>query len=158
MRFGPRVITRLVEQVDGLRLRLVAVVLLTLVCASCVDRGGAYVVDNHSDQQIVARVTGVVWHGSPAPAHYEPRRDTFALPPHTRLAVAVVQFTDPFMVQRIEILNSACQIVGDFDQADGMSFARDGSVIAVGPGPYARLVNDFPETATLAQRTDQCAD
>jgi hypothetical protein len=148
--------SRLVEQVIGLRPRLALVVLLAAVCASCVDRGGAYVVDNQSDQQIVARVSGLLWHASPAPAHYEPRRDTFVVPPHMRLAVALVGFVDPFSLQRIEFLSSDCQIVGDFDEAKGVAFARDGSVIAVGPGPSARLVKDFPETATLAQRTDQC--
>ena len=74
--------------------------LLAVVCASCDDRGSAYVVDNHSDQQIVARVFGVVWHESPAPGHYQPQRDTFAVPPHTRLAVAIEKFTDPFRGSR----------------------------------------------------------
>ena len=56
------------------------------------------------------------------------------------------------------MLKSDCQIVGDFDQAHGVSFARDGSMIAVRPGLSASVVDDHPETATLARRTDQCAD
>ncbi len=138
-------------------LRLAVIGLVLAASASC-DRGGAFVVDNQLDQEVVVRVSGLMAQPSPAPVRYEPRQDALLVPAHSRLAVAVLQFADPFSIRKVEVLTGDCRSIGVFDEATGVAFARDGSVILIQPGPAARLVDEYPESGTPAQPTDRCPE
>lgn len=133
---------------------LSSIALAAAVCGlGFVDRGpGPFVVDNRTDQPLVARVKGFVLDYNTSPATRTPRQDTLALPAGSRLAVVVIGFADTFMLDEIDILTSDCAVVSSF----GADVLRSGHVMAVDPGPSARLVTDFPETETLAKPTDQC--
>ena len=138
-------------------IRSAALAALCAMTGAC-DHGGAYVVDNRTDQDLIARVSGSQQVAGSSRLTSHPRQDVLLVPARSSLAVEILGFTDPFSVQRIEILSSDCALVGDFDQAAGMAFASDGQVIVVEAGPTATLRKEFPESGTLATPTDRCID
>jgi hypothetical protein len=130
---------------------------LTLLVGAC-DEGGAFIAENKTDQELVARVTGTEEQLGASMLAFEPRQDLFVLPAKSRLAIAVLRFHDPFSVQKIEILTPDCVAVATFDESSGIAFARDGQVITIDPGPTANLRHEFPKTGTLAAGTERCGD
>lgn len=136
--------------------RIAALAAFALLVSAC-DHGGAFVVDNRTDQELVARVTGSMSVESSSGLSFTPRQDQFTIPPGSALAVAVVGFADDYGVGFIDILTSDCKVVATFGKAPGPYFSSDGQVIEVDPGPTAHLRKEFPETGTLAATTDRCS-
>jgi hypothetical protein len=141
----------------NLRARLFVLAgVIALAGASCVDRGGAFIVENKSEADLVVRVTGTMRSVTSSNVSYQPRRDELSVPPHARFAVAVVSFADAYDVQKIEVLTAECAILATFDHSSDVAFPQDGQVIVVQPDLSAQLVREFPETGTLAQPSDRC--
>jgi len=137
--------------------RTVALAAVALLLGAC-DTGGAFMVENKTDQELIARVTGSEQERDASVLAFQPRQDVFALPARSRLSVANQHFKDAFEISKIEILTSDCMPVAVFDEGAGVSFARDGTVITVDPGLAAHLGGGAPVEGTLASTVDRCLD
>ena len=137
--------------------RLIAVAIFAMVVSAC-DHGGAFIAENKTDQELIARVTGMEQVAGSSTLSFEPRQDVLLLPAQSRLAIAILEFHDPFDIHKIEILTADCAPVGVFAESGDVAFARDGQVIIIDPGPTASLRNEFPATGTLASATERCRD
>jgi hypothetical protein len=136
-------------------LRISAALALTAIVVGC-DHGGAFVVDNRTDQEFVVRVSGPEFMSGSSSVVFRKREDVLLLPAHARLAVAVLGFHDPFNPQTIEVLSSDCADVATFSVLGAPALGVDGQVIVIDTGPSAALRRDFPEGGTMAQTTDRC--
>jgi len=136
-------------------LRISAALALAAVVAGC-DHGGAFVVDNRTDQEFIVRVSGPEFVSGSSVVVSRKREDVLILPAHSRLAVAVLGFHDQFNPQTIEVLGSDCAGVATFSVLDTPALGVDGQVIAIDNGPSAALRKEFPEGGTMAQTTDRC--
>jgi hypothetical protein len=137
--------------------RLIILATFAVMVGAC-DHGGAFIAENKTDQELIARVTGSEQVPASSSIRHRPRQDLLALPANSRLAIEVLGFKDPFNVQKIEILTTDCVAIATFAQASGVAFARDGQVIIIDPGPTANLRREFPQTGTLAAKIERCSD
>ena len=135
--------------------RVVTLAAVALLLGAC-DNGGAYMVENKTDQELIARVSGREQERDASVLTFHPRQDVFALPAGSRLSVANQHFKDAFEIAKIEILTSDCVPVAVFDEGAGVAFGRDGTVITVDPGPTAHLGGGAPVEGTLASTADRC--
>ena len=131
--------------------RVLTLAAFALICGAC-DHGGAFIVENKTDQELIARVTGTEEQRPSSVLTFHPRQDLFVLPAGSRLAVALLHFKDPFNIDTVEILTSDCVLVASFDEW------HLGSLMTVNPGPTATRRREFPESGSLATATERCRE
>jgi hypothetical protein len=85
--------------------RLIILATVAVMVGAC-DHGGAFIAENKTDQELIARVTGSEQVPASSSIRHRPRQDLLALPANSRLAIEVLGFKDPFNVQKIEILTT----------------------------------------------------
>jgi hypothetical protein len=135
-----------------------ALLAVVSVCIGCSDHGGAYIVENKTDQEILARVTGRVDVSDSSGTGFGEQLDVFSIEPNSRLAVAIVGFASRYSLQTIDIVSPDCALIAEFGNSPEMSWARDGSVIVVEPGPTATLRDEHPIDGTMAERVERCTE
>ena len=121
------------------------------IAGACDTGRYAYIVDNRTDDDLVARVT-LDWTGQ------EPTVQALALPGHSRLEVAHTADLGPWRVGRVEILTMDCGVVLDFDAESAtptVSFS-DGRVMVVNPGLVSDLEREFPVQGPEALPAPTC--
>jgi hypothetical protein len=144
-----------VKACRGIFRRVLVSATLALLLTSC-DHGGVLILDNRSDADLVVQVSGTIRDASSSTIRFQPRQDVVSVPAHERLAIAVLPFTDPFDIHKVDVLTPDCVIVASFDTSSGTNFASEGYVIVVERDRSAHIQRDFPETGALAPPIDRC--
>jgi hypothetical protein len=136
-------------------LRVVALAAAILSVGAC-DVRKPFVAENKTDQELIARVTGTERIRGSSAVGVDRRQDIVVVPAQSRVAIEERSFTDPFTVDKIEILASNCRPLAIFDEAAGVVFSRDGDLVVIEPGRAPTLRQEFPDNGGLAMKTDRC--
>ena len=120
--------------------------LLAATAVGCVDSDLIIVVENRTDDQLLARSSGSTWGET-----ITPYVAVVSLPPRTRLVVARNEFGGRVQVNQIEILTPDCRPIATLT-----NFERDGGLILIEQGPTIEVRHEFPTEGEDASPSDQC--
>jgi hypothetical protein len=130
-------------------------VVAALTVAAC-DQGHAFVAENRTDQELVARVTGKELRPTESGSAVEWRQDVTLLPADSRQVILVQPFTTNFNVWTVEILRADCSVIAMLGHDGETSWERDGTLVVIEPDMSVRHVDEFPRDETAAATTDRC--
>lgn len=128
-------------------LGVVVIAVAAIAVAGCIDRGFVVIAENQTEQELFARSSIVDDYGARPLVGHDQR--VVVLPPGSRLAIVEEPFTAP-RFNLVEILDSECSLVGQFDP-----FA-DGGIVAIDSGLHLTFRREYPEDGDRANEVNDC--
>jgi hypothetical protein len=128
--------------------RAALIVASVLALAACDDEGGYLVAENQSDQELLVRAVGTTYDSDIGSS---PGQVVVVLPPKAKVVVAEIPFAGGFKVQRVDVLNNACEQVGSV-----ATYGPEGLLVVVHDDMRVELRKEFPRSGTAEAPTDRC--